>query len=55
MPEKFVGHITPITLFDKVAIGTLCSLMVGIGLFPTLMVPLVQTGVNNILRLLGGS
>jgi NADH-quinone oxidoreductase subunit M len=55
MPDKFIGHITPITIFDKVAIGTLCSLMVGIGLFPTLMVPLVQTGVNNILRLLGGS
>jgi NADH-quinone oxidoreductase subunit M len=55
MPDKFVGHITPITIFDKVAIGTLCSLMVVIGLLPTLMVPLVQTGVNNILRLLGGS
>jgi NADH-quinone oxidoreductase subunit M len=55
MPDKLVGHITPITRLDKIAIGTLCSLMVGIGLFPTLMVPLVQTGVNNIMRLLGGS
>lgn len=55
MPDKLDGHITPITIFDKVAIGTLCSLMVGIGLFPVLMVPLVQTGVNNILRLLGGA
>jgi NADH-quinone oxidoreductase subunit M len=55
MPDKLDGHITPITVFDKVAIGTLCSLMVGIGLFPVLMVPLVQTGVNNILRLLGGA
>jgi len=42
-------------VLDKVAIGTLCTLMVGIGLFPSLMVPLVQTGVNNILRLLGGA
>ena len=55
IPDKLDGHITPITVFDKVAIGTLCSLMVGIGLFPVLMVPLVQTGVNNILRLLGGA
>ena len=55
MPEKFEGHITPITVLDKVAIGTLCSLMVGIGLFPSLMVPMVQTGVENILRLLGGA
>ena len=54
LPEKFVGHITPITLFDKVAIGTVCSLMISIGLFPSLMVPLVQTGVLNIMRLLGG-
>jgi NADH-quinone oxidoreductase subunit M len=53
MPEKFEGHITPITVFDKVAIGTLCSLMVGIGLFPSLMVPLVNTGVKHILDLLG--
>jgi NADH-quinone oxidoreductase subunit M len=55
MPDKLEGHITPITIFDKVAIGTLCFLMIGIGLFPVLMVPLVQTGVNNILRLLGGA
>jgi NADH-quinone oxidoreductase subunit M len=55
MPEKFEGHITPITVLDKVAIGTLCSLMVMIGLFPSLIVPLVGTGVQNILRLLGGA
>lgn len=54
MPEKFEGHITPITTLDKVAIFTLSLLMVVIGLFPALMVPLVETGVNNILRLLGG-
>lgn len=53
MPEKFEGHITPITVLDKVAIGTLCTLMVGIGLFPSLMVPLVNTGVKHILDLLG--
>ena len=55
MSDKLEGHITPVTIFDKVAIGTLCSLMIGIGLFPALMVPLVQTGVNNIVRLLGGA
>ena len=55
MPEKFEGHITPITVLDKIAILTLCLLMIGIGLFPRIMVPMVQTGVDNILRLLGGS
>jgi NADH-quinone oxidoreductase subunit M len=55
LPEKFEGHLTDITILDKVAITTLCVLMILIGLLPGLMVPLVQTGVNNILRLLGGS
>ncbi len=55
MPEKFDGHLTDITVLDKVAIITLCSFMVLIGLFPRLMVPLVSTGVDNILRLLGGA
>ncbi|MBI2758235.1 MAG: NADH-quinone oxidoreductase subunit M [Chloroflexi bacterium] len=54
MPEKFEGHITPITVLDKAAIFTLSLLMVVIGLFPAFMVPIVETGVNNILRLLGG-
>jgi len=55
MPEKFEGHLTDITALDKVAITTLCLFMVLIGLFPRLMVPMVETGVQNILRLLGGS
>jgi hypothetical protein len=29
--------------------------MVVIGLFPSFMVPLVESGVENILRLLGGA
>lgn len=55
MPEKLEGHITDITALDKVAIVTLCAFMILIGLFPGLMVPLVSTGVDNILRLLGGA
>jgi NADH-quinone oxidoreductase subunit M len=55
IPEKFEGHLTDITILDKVAITTLCLFMIIIGLFPTFMVPLVQTGVENILRLLGGA
>lgn len=53
MPEKFQGHVGGVTVLDKIAIGTLCALMIGIGLFPVIMVPMVQTGVDNILRLLG--
>jgi NADH:ubiquinone oxidoreductase subunit 4 (subunit M) len=53
MPEKFQGHVGPVTVLDKIAIGTLCALMIGIGLFPAIMVPMVQTGVQHILDLLG--
>jgi len=55
VPEKLVGHVGDVTALDKVAIVTLCLLMIGIGLFPGVMVPMVQTGVENILRLLGGA
>jgi NADH-quinone oxidoreductase subunit M len=55
MPEKFEGHITDITVLDKIAIVALCMFMVVIGLYPKIMVPLVSTGVDNILRLLGGA
>ena len=57
LPEKFEGHLTDITILDKVAITTLCLFMVIIGLFPRFMVPMVQSGVQyimNILHPLGG-
>jgi NADH-quinone oxidoreductase subunit M len=52
IPEKLQGHISPITTLDKIAIITLSLCMVGIGLFPSIMVPMVQTGVQHILELL---
>lgn len=55
LPQKFEGHLTDVTVLDKVAITTLCLFMILIGLFPSFMVPLVETGVQNILRLLGGA
>lgn len=55
MPEKLEGHMTDVTVLDKVAITTLCLFMIVIGLFPSFMVPLVEKGVENILRLLGGA
>jgi NADH-quinone oxidoreductase subunit M len=55
VPEKFHGHISPLTALDKVAIVTLCAFMIGIGMFPSIMVPMVSNGVDQILRLLGGA
>ncbi|MBC7878865.1 MAG: NADH-quinone oxidoreductase subunit M [Anaerolineales bacterium] len=55
MPEKLEGHITDVTVMDKIAIFTLCFFMVLIGIFPSFMVPMMEKGVENILRLLGGA
>ncbi len=55
MPEKFEGHIGPISVMDKVALTLLSALMITLGLFPGVMVPMVQSGVENVLRLLGGA
>jgi NADH-quinone oxidoreductase subunit M len=55
VPAEFDGHITPITALDKTAIVMLCFVMVILGLFPTIMSPLIQTGVTNIMTLLGGA
>ncbi len=55
MPKQFENHITPITPLDKVALVTLAACMVLLGLFPGLMAPMVSTGVEKILRLLGGA
>ena len=54
MPDKLAGHITDITALDKVAITTLCVFMIVIGIYPNFMAPMVQTGVNYVMRLLGG-
>jgi len=55
VPAEFNGHITPITALDKTALVMLCFVMVILGLFPTIMAPLIQTGVTNIMTLLGGA
>jgi NADH-quinone oxidoreductase subunit M len=55
IPETLAGHITPIGSLDKIALVLLMALMVGIGIFPVLMVPWVQSGVQHILALLGGA
>jgi len=55
LPEKYHGNITDITVMDKIALTTLCIFMVLIGLYPNFMAPMVDTGVDYILRLLGGA
>jgi NADH-quinone oxidoreductase subunit M len=55
IPVEFEGHLTDVTVLDKVALVFLSAILVVVGVFPVLMVPMVQSGVNNILRLLGGA
>lgn len=54
LPERFAGHIGPINLGDRVALVLLSGLMVLIGIFPSVMAPLVETGAESVLRILGG-
>jgi NADH-quinone oxidoreductase subunit M len=55
MPEEFEHHVGDITVLDKVALVVLCVIMVGIGIYPSVMVPLVSSGVERILSLFGGA
>jgi len=55
MPAEFEGHTHDVTVLDKVALVTLSAILIVVGVFPWVMVPMVQSGVNNILRLLGGA
>ena len=55
LPEKLEGHVGDVTVLDKVAIVTLCVLMIAIGMFPSVMVPMVKTGVDYIMTILGGA
>jgi NADH-quinone oxidoreductase subunit M len=55
LPVEFEGHIPPISRLDKIALILLIALMIGIGIFPSLMVPWIQSGVEHVLSLLGGA
>lgn len=54
MPEEFAGHVSDVTALDKIALTVISVIMIVLGIIPALMVPMVQKGVENILRLLGG-
>jgi len=38
---------------EKFALGLLCLFLVGIGIFPSVMVPMMETGVKTVLAVLG--
>jgi NADH-quinone oxidoreductase subunit M len=55
LPEEFDGHVRDVTVLDKVALVLLSGIMILIGIYPAIIVPLVESGVENVLRLLGGA
>jgi NADH-quinone oxidoreductase subunit M len=55
MPAEFEGHIPPITVMDKVALVILAGILILIGVYPAVMAPLVQSGADAVLRVLGGA
>ncbi|MCZ2126459.1 MAG: NADH-quinone oxidoreductase subunit M [Anaerolineales bacterium] len=55
MPENLQGQVGDITVLDKTAIVTLCLVMVGIGVFPSVITPMISSGVNYIMNILGGA
>jgi NADH-quinone oxidoreductase subunit M len=55
LPEEFAGHVHDVTVLDKVALVVLCAILIGVGVYPAIMTPLVETGVINVLRLFGGA
>ncbi len=55
LPAEFEGHVHDVTALDKVALVFLSAILIALGVLPILMVPWVQSGVDNIMRLLGGA
>jgi NADH-quinone oxidoreductase subunit M len=54
LPKELEGHIKDVTISEKFALGLLCLMLIGIGVFPSIMVPMVEKGVTTVLGLLGG-
>ena len=50
--DKTVGDIS---LMDKIVVGSLALIMIALGWFPTLMTGILESGVNQILTLVGGA
>jgi NADH-quinone oxidoreductase subunit M len=55
MPAEFEGHISPVTVLDKIALVLLAGVLIAMGVFPSLIAPLVESGAEAVLRLVGGA
>lgn len=55
LPAELDGKVGDVSVLDKIAIGMLSLIMIALGWFPSLMAPMIQSGVDRILMLLGGA
>jgi NADH-quinone oxidoreductase subunit M len=55
LSDEFEHHIGDVTALDKVALVTLCVILITLGVYPMVMSPLVASGVQSILSLFGGA
>lgn len=55
VPAELEGHMHDIKISEKIALGVLCAFMIGIGIFPGIIVPIVEKGMQTVLALLGGA
>jgi len=55
LPVELEGHMRDIQPSEKLALGLLCLIMIAIGVYPNIILPMVQSGVNAVLALLGGA
>lgn len=54
MTSAYLDTVSDVKWMDKIAIGMLSVLMIALGWFPAWMVPVVQSGVDHVLALVGG-
>jgi NADH-quinone oxidoreductase subunit M len=55
MPEEFDGHIAPITRGDKVSLVLLAGILILIGVWPAVIAPMVESGAQAVLTVIGGA
>jgi NADH-quinone oxidoreductase subunit M len=55
LPAEFEGRISSITNFDRVALVLLSGILILVGVYPTIMAPLVESGAEAVLALVGGA
>ena len=55
MPAEMEGHISRETALDRIALGVLAGILILVGVVPSVMAPLVASGADAVVRLLGGA